>query len=133
VIAAAVRGSKEYEMSDTPAAGNVPSFTVDDFHPERMAQLTSLAFLNPQRLQLVKQLSLTLARDPELLASVERMLEANGASLESMTPQPSVLASFGWSEEEVDLPSPKQAAAAVGAAVAAIAGGPGAAAVVAAA
>jgi hypothetical protein len=124
-------GCEEYQMSETPATGNMPSFNVDDVHPERLAQFTSLNFLSPQRIELVKQLSLTLARDPELLASVERMLEANGASLERLTPRPSELASFGWSEDQVDLPSPKQAAAAVGAAVAAVAGGPGAAAVVA--
>jgi len=118
-------------MSDMPA-GYTPPASSGDFQPVRLAQMTSLEFLTPERVAVVQELSHKLARDPELLASIERMLRENGVDLDRMMPEPAHLASFGWTDSDLArLPSPKQAAAAVGAAVAAVAGGPGAAAVVA--
>jgi len=118
-------------MSDMPA-GYTPPASSGDFQPVRLAQMTSLEFLTPERVAVVQELSHKLARDPELLASIERMIRENGVDLDRMMPEPAHLASFGWTDSDLArLPSPKQAAAAVGAAVAAVAGGPGAAAVVA--
>jgi len=84
--------------------------------PEKLQFLKN----NPDHSAFVKELSARLAKEPLFMKHVEAMLKDHGSELEhgNIFKQ---FSSFGWepvSSEE--LPSPKQAAAAVGAAVAAM-------------
>jgi heme oxygenase len=92
----------------------------------------STTLLSAEQLASARELSARLARDPAFMRSIEQMLEQHGAELERLVPESLQLVTSGWSERDLAaMPSPKAAAAAVGAAVAAMAAGPGAAAVVA--
>jgi len=92
------------------------------FEPERIVELLAARYvLSPARLTLAKKISRDLARDPALLKSIERVLKANGARIEKLKPTVDQLRSFGWTERELAMPSPKQAAAAAAAGAAAMA------------
>ncbi len=113
-----------------------------DFDPRNFALFASGELLSGEQAALVKRLSLTFMKNPDLLRSVQDATAEFRGQLNEEELGRTALASFGWSDDEkafadelvegeggqgleLSMPSPKQAAAAVGAAVAAIAGGPG--------
>jgi hypothetical protein len=80
---------------------------------------------NPEQVALVQQLTRQIMTNPYFMRQIEQQLakpahDVPGVGDEVLMER----ASFGWGVHP-DLPSGKQAAAAVGAAVAAVAGGPG--------
>ena len=115
--------SKKRKSPKRPAVGKMPhgypplASMMDYVTPERLAFIKK----NPDHAEFVRKLSAQFARDPVFLANVEAMLKQGGAQaqLERNTAALLEIASFGW-EPAVELPSPKHAAAAVGAAAAAL-------------
>src|SRR5262245_61916004 len=82
--------------------------------------MSSSDLLTPERMEIAKQISDRLARDPELLASIERTMQAHGVVLNRLGRQPEELASFGWGEAIPPQITPRQAAAAAAAGAAAM-------------
>lgn len=94
----------------------------EEFEPEQIVEIlaSSSELLTPERLEIAKRLSREFMRDPALMQTIERTLRANGADLNRVMPKREELASFGWTDEALALPSPKQAAAAAAAGAAAM-------------
>ncbi len=101
-----------------------PNITIT---PEQIVKTMSIPeLMTPERLEFARALSQQLARDPDLMAGIERFLKANGLELERMDVVSSQLESFGWLRDEETLkamPTPQQAAAAAAAGAAALAAG----------
>ena len=115
-------------MSSTSPTPAQPGALPPNFDPRNFALFASQELLDPKHAEVVKKLTQQFVQNPELLASLEHVTNTVRTQLTEDELQATALATFGWSGEGVhpeDLPSAKQAAAAVGAAVAAIAGGPG--------
>ncbi len=107
-----------------PGRGPLPA----NFDPRNFALFASQELLDSEHAEVIKKLAQQFVESPELLASIESVTKTVRSQLTEEELKATALATFGWSgegEHPEDLPSPKQAAAAVGAAVAAIAGGPG--------
>jgi hypothetical protein len=106
--------------------GHPPFSTLQEF---LTAERVEYAKGNPERVAIVRAISAKLLRDPSFMSTVEAMLgEPNDEPDEGDLELGRLIerSSFGWTPEP-DLPSPKAAAAAVGAAVAVVAAGPAAA------
>ena len=97
-------------MSDAPRETLQPEVIV------RM--MSSPNLVTSERLSLATELNEALARDPDFLASVKRVLSGHGRELAEVAPDPQELASFGWAEAAPEV-RPRQAAAAAAAGVAA--------------
>jgi hypothetical protein len=112
--------------SPVPPSGSGP--LPENLDPRNFALFASQELLDPQHAEVVKKLAQKFIESPELLDSLESVTNAVRGQLSEEELHATALATFGWSGEgghPEDLPSPKQAAAAIGAAVAAIAPGPG--------
>jgi hypothetical protein len=95
------------------------------FEPDQILDLlASRRLLNPERLEAARDLSRQLARDPELLASIERMIQTNAEVVNRFMPTREELRNVGFDDPELGMPSPKQAAAAAAAGAAALIVGP---------
>jgi hypothetical protein len=94
--------------------------------PEQILKAMSMpATMTRERLAFAQNLSNQLASDPELMAGIARILQANGVELKRLDFASERLESFGWARDESlkAMPSPQQAAAAAAAGVAAMAAG----------
>jgi hypothetical protein len=95
--------------------------------PDQILKVMSMPdVMTPERLAFARDLSSQLASDPELLASIGRILQANASAVKRMDFASEQLETFGWARDDETLkamPSPQQAAAAAAAGVAAMAAG----------
>jgi hypothetical protein len=69
--------------------------------PEVLNAFMSREFQNHDRREIANRLKDQFMRDPELLASFERLLGSHTRGLAHVAPTAAELKSFGWSEEDV--------------------------------
>ena len=118
-------------MSTKPPHPSQPGPLPPDFDPRNFALFASQELLDPKQAEIIRTLTQQFVQNPELLASLDSVAKSVRSQLTDEQLQATALESFGWPDESqkgedlMAMPTPKQAAAAVGAAVAAVAGGPG--------